>query len=146
MSLTVFLYTVLGGLGGIAGPLLGMGFYAIVNFFFASNPLIQYLGAGLGAVLLMMVAPGGLAQLLYTARDSMLRRLAYRLRIPVPSLMGDKGAQLSVDKAVLEENRSMRRPGEAMPLSYKPRDQWALARRGGVVDARAKEGVSARVR
>lgn len=130
-SLEVFLYSTLGGLGGIAGPLIGMTFYALVNFFFASNPLVQYLGAGAGAVLLMLVAPGGLAQLIYGARDSMLRRLAFRLRIPVPSLMGDRGASLAADRVVLEEKREMpRRLGERLPVSYKPAGQWALDRLG----------------
>jgi branched-chain amino acid transport system permease protein len=140
-SLVVFLYTVLGGLGGLAGPLLGMTFYALVTFFFADNPLVQYVGAGLGAVLLMMAAPGGLAQLAYSARDAMLRRLAYRLRIPVPSLMGDKGAALSADRIVLDEKREApRRPGDPVPLVFKPAGQWALDRLGRV-DEKERVGV-----
>jgi branched-chain amino acid transport system permease protein len=141
-SLIVFLYTVLGGLGGIAGPLLGMGFYAIITFFFASNPLVQYLGTGLGAVLLLMIAPGGLAQLLYQLRDGMLRRLAFRLRIPVPSLMGDKGAALSADRVVLEERRQEpRRAGEPLPVTYDPPGQWALDRLGTVDGPKERVGV-----
>jgi branched-chain amino acid transport system permease protein len=139
-SLVVFLYSVLGGLGGIAGPLLGMAFYAAITFFFASNTLVQYLGAGLGAVMLMLVAPGGLAQLVYGLRDSMLRRLAFRLRIPVPSLMGDKGAALSADRVVLEDKREEpRRAGEPLPLRFKPPGQWALDRLGSV-DAKERVG------
>lgn len=131
-SLVVFLYTVVGGLGGLAGPILGMAFYACVFFFFNGNALVQYAAAGTGAVLLMLVAPGGLAQLLYGVRDAMLRRIAFRLRIPVPSLMGDKGAVLTMDRAPLDEKREApRRPGELMPLRYKPSGQWALARYGG---------------
>lgn len=130
-SLTVFLYTTLGGLGGVAGPLLGMAFYAIVTFFFSNNALVEYLGAGLGAVMLMMAAPGGLAELVYGLRDGMLRRLAFRLRIPVPSLMGDKGAALSADRVVLEEKRQeSRRTGDPLPVSYRPVGQWALDRLG----------------
>lgn len=140
-SLTVFLYAVLGGLGGIAGPLLGMAFYAVVNFFASSNALIQYFGTGLGAVFLMLVAPGGIAQLIYQSRDSMLRRLAFRLRIPVPSLMGDRGASLAADRVVLEEKREMpRRPGDPLPVSYKPAGQWAFDRLGAV-DGQERVGV-----
>ena len=134
-SLVVFLYTVVGGLGGLAGPILGMAFYACVFFFFSGNELVQYAAAGTGAVLLMLMAPGGLAQLVYTLRDAMLRRVAFRLRIPVPSLMGDKGAALAMDRAPLDEKREgPRRPGELLPLRYKPTGQWALARYG-VADA-----------
>ena len=141
-SLVVFLYAVLGGLGGVAGPLLGMAFYAVVTFFFASNTLIQYVGAGAGAVMLMLVAPGGLAQLVYGARDSMLRRLAFRLRIPVPSLMGDKGAALSADRVVLEEKREEpRRAGEPLPLRFKPSGQWALDRLGRLDGPKERVGV-----
>jgi branched-chain amino acid transport system permease protein len=141
-SLIVFLYSVLGGLGGIAGPLLGMAFYALVTFFFAANPLVQYFGAGAGAVLLMLVAPGGLGQLAYQARDGMLRRLAFRLRIPVPSLMGDKGAALSADRVVLEDKRDApRRPGEPLPLTFDPPGQWALDRLGRI-DGKERVGVS----
>jgi branched-chain amino acid transport system permease protein len=140
-SLIVFLYSVLGGLGGIAGPLLGMTFYALVTFFFASNALVQYLGAGLGAVLLMLVAPGGLAQVVYQLRDGMLRRLAFRLRIPVPSLMGDKGAALSADRVVLEEKRQEpRRPGDPLPTSYRPSGQWALDRLGQLDGTKERVG------
>ncbi len=141
-SLLVFLYAVLGGLGGLAGPLLGMGFYAVVTFFFSNNPLVQLLGAGLGAVLLMLAAPGGLAQLVYAARDGMLRRLAFRLRIPVPSLMGDKGASLSADRVVLDEKREgPRRPGDPIPLDYKPSGQWALDRMGRLDGPKERVGV-----
>ena len=139
-SLVVFLYTVVGGLGGIAGPILGMGFYACVYFFFSGNALVQYAAAGTGAVLLMLMAPGGLAQLAYQVRDAMLRRVAFRLRIPVPSLMGDNGAALTMDRAPLDEKREgPRRPGELLPLRYKPHGQWALARYG------ASDGVKERV-
>lgn len=140
-SLIVFLYTVVGGLGGIAGPMLGMGFYAAVNFIFVDNALIQYAGTGAGAVLLMMAAPGGLAQLVYGARDAMLRRLAFRLRIPVPSLMGDKGASLAAERVVLDEKREApRRVGEPLPVVYKPTGQWALDRLGSL-DGEERVGV-----
>jgi branched-chain amino acid transport system permease protein len=140
-SLVVFLYTVVGGLGGIAGPILGMFFYACVFFFFSGNALVQYAAAGTGAVLLMLMAPGGLAQLAYGARDAMLRRIAFRLRIPVPSLMGDKGAVMTMDRAPLDDKREApRRPGELLPLRYKPPGQWALARYGSADATKERVG------
>lgn len=140
-SLVIFLYTVVGGLGGIAGPILGMAFYACVFFFFNGNELVQYAAAGTGAVLLMMLAPGGLAQLAYQVRDAMLRRVAFRLRIPVPSLMGDKGAVMTLDRAPLDEKREgPRRPGELRPLRYQPAGQWALARYGSAEGTKERVG------
>jgi hypothetical protein len=92
-------------------------------------------------VLLMLVAPGGLAQLVYSVRDAMLRRVAYRLRIPVPSLMGDKGAVMTMDRAPLDEKREApRRPGELVPLRYKPPGQWALARYGSAEATKERVG------
>jgi branched-chain amino acid transport system permease protein len=141
-SLVVFLYAVLGGLGGLAGPLVGMTFYAVLNFFFASNPLVQALGAaGLGVVV-MLIAPGGLAELIYRGRDSMLRRLAFRHRISVPSLMGDRGAALAADRVVLDEKREApRRVGEPVALTYKPAGQWAFDRLGSI-DEKERVGVN----
>lgn len=140
-SLLVFLYTVVGGLGGIAGPVLGMAFYACIYLFFPDNALVQYAAAGTGAVLLLLMAPGGLAQLVYGVRDAMLRRIAFRLRIPVPSLMGDKGALMTMDRAPLDEKREApRRPGELLPLRYKPSGQWALARYGAVDSVKERVG------
>jgi len=37
-----------------------------------------------------MVVPGGLSQILYDGRDALLRRLAKRRRIVVPSLVADQ--------------------------------------------------------
>jgi hypothetical protein len=63
------------------------------------------------------------------------------LRIPVPSLMGDKGAALSVDRVVLEEKRDApRRAGEPLPLRFKPSGQWALDRLGQL-DEKERVGV-----
>lgn len=140
-SLVVFLYTVVGGLGGIAGPVLGIALYACVTFFFADIALVQYAAAGTGAVLLMLMAPGGLAQLAYGLRDAMLRRIAIRMRIPVPSLMGDKGALMTMDRAPLDEKREgPRRPGEPMPVRYQPAGQWALARYGSADGTKERVG------
>ncbi|MDO5501673.1 MAG: hypothetical protein Q4G67_00745 [Actinomycetia bacterium] len=140
MSISVFLYTLVGGLGGISGPLLGTAFYAAVSFFFSGNALITYAGAGIGAVFLLIAVPGGLAQLFVNTRDAMLVRLAYRLRIPVPSLMGDGGVAARLGKAPLEEKRRPVVPEGADPLpEYRLRGQWALDRLGS--DDQLKERV-----
>jgi len=142
MSLVIFLYAVLGGLGGLAGPLMGLALYAMITFFFNGNPLVQSVGGGLGAVLLMLFAPGGVAQLVYGVRDAALRRLAMRLRIPVPSLMGDRGATMAADRVALDEPRhTARRAGEALPIDYQPPGQWALERLGTVDGKQERVGV-----
>jgi hypothetical protein len=43
----------------------------------------------LGVVVVLLVLPSGLGSLLYTLRDRLLRELAARKRIHVPSLVAD---------------------------------------------------------
>jgi branched-chain amino acid transport system permease protein len=140
VSIEMFMYSVIGGLGGIAGPVLGFTYMGILSIF-GSNPLIRYTGAGTGALLLLMASPGGLAQLLYDTRDAALRRLAVRLRIPVPALMGDRKAGQALDRAHLDERRGRHVQAEgSRSLLYKPDDQWALDRYGRVDATRNRVG------
>ncbi len=127
-SLQMFLFSVIGGLGGVAGPLIGFTFMSMLTFF-STNPLIQYAAAGTGALLLMIAAPGGLAQVFYEMRDSALRRLAFRMRIPVPSLMGDRKAHQLTDRAMLEATRG-KGSDDSINMQYELPQQWALSRFG----------------
>jgi branched-chain amino acid transport system permease protein len=122
-SLSVFLYAVVGGLGGVAGPLFGFAFEALLTLF-STNPLLVFAATGMGGILLLTAAPGGIAQLVYGGRDAGLRRLAIRHRIDVPALLGRRQS----DKSPLRERRSP----AAMPVAYDLPHQWAL-------DARARQ-------
>jgi branched-chain amino acid transport system permease protein len=129
-SLQIFMFAAIGGLGGIAGPVLGFSFMAVINLY-GSNPLLQYTASGIGALLLLFLAPGGLAQVVYDTRDSALRRLAIRLRIPVPALMGDRKGGAGFDRAELDEKRGRDlRADTKTALQYKLLQQWALDRYG----------------
>lgn len=122
-SLTVFLYTVVGGLGGLLGPLLGALIFGILEFLAASNPQLATALAGFGGVALLAAAPQGLGGVIIAARDNALVKLAYRYRIAVPSLMGDGGLAAVGGKVPLDEKRSPLRGANDAPL---PR--YALAR------------------
>lgn len=136
MSFTVYLNTLVGGLGSIAGPLLGAAFYALVTLFFSGNALATYAATGTGAVLLLLAVPGGLVEMFAAARDGALLRLAFRLHIPVPRLMGDGGIAAAQGRALLDEKRaSLRRPGTKPLLSYVPESER---------DASASDPVSGR--
>jgi branched-chain amino acid transport system permease protein len=126
MSVKMFMYSVIGGLGGILGPVLGFTFMGLLNIF-SESPLILYTASGGGALLLLIASPGGLAQVLYDTRDAALRRLAVRLRIPVPSLMGERRAGEAMARAHLDE-RVRAKDGTA--VLYKLDRQWALDRYG----------------
>lgn len=134
-GLIVFLFVLVGGLGTLWGPLLGSAFYAMVTLFFPGNPLIAYVGTGIGAILLLYAVPGGLAQAVGMVRDRILLRLAYHDHIPVPSLMGDGGIAAMLGKAPLDEKRMpVMRGQQGALLRYRPGQQWALDRLGGSSD------------
>ena len=124
-SLLVFTYTVIGGLGSIGGPLLGftlLGFLSLV----LTNPTLGLLVNGLGGVVLLLLAPGGLAQVALDARDALLRRIAARNGIAVPGL----GARDRLTGAGPAPITPKVRPGGGavfVPQRYALDDQWALA-------------------
>ncbi len=87
VSLTAFLYAVVGGLTSLPGAVLGtIGFSAISYF---GGAKLSVLASGVGVSIVLLVFPGGLAQAAQQARDGMLRWLAERHGIHVPSLVAD---------------------------------------------------------
>jgi branched-chain amino acid transport system permease protein len=88
-SITVFSYTVIGGLGSITGALVGVLFFKYLETLtFLGEARLAINGAAL--LLVLYFLPGGLGQLLYTLRDRVLRQVAARRHILVPSLFADK--------------------------------------------------------
>jgi hypothetical protein len=53
---------------------------------------------GLGLLVVLYLLPGGLGQLLFTARDWALKKVAARRGILVPSLLADKRVEDGDDK------------------------------------------------
>jgi branched-chain amino acid transport system permease protein len=99
LSEKLFLMTVVGGLGAVAGPFLGVLFLAL-----ATN--LVDAGAGSSAVLaaavivLLLSRPGGVAQVVAAIRDAFLRRVADRYHVEVAAysrggVSGDGRAQLA---------------------------------------------------
>ena len=84
-SLTMFLMVVIGGLGSVAGPLLGALFVGGLTIFLGEGVNVATAAV---ALLLLMFVPGGVSNVIYSARDGILRRVADRYRISVPSLAG----------------------------------------------------------
>jgi len=87
-SLKVFSTVVIGGLGSIPGALLGSTYVRWVQFFLQGR--WQLLATGGGLLLVLLVLPGGLGGALYDVRDELLRRIARRRGIEVPSLVADR--------------------------------------------------------
>jgi len=87
VSLRLFSIVVIGGLGSLPGAVLGAVYVRGAEFFLPHGWSI--LASGTGIVFLLIIAPGGLGELMYRARDGLLRRLAAQRHIVVPSLVAD---------------------------------------------------------
>jgi branched-chain amino acid transport system permease protein len=87
MSLEVFSMTVIGGLGSVLGALLGVITFRYLQTVLSGELRLAVSGAGLLVVLYAL--PGGFGQAVYWVRDRLLRQVARRRGIHVPSLLED---------------------------------------------------------
>lgn len=127
-SVQMFMFTVVGGLGSVAGPLVGFALLGVLTFA-AANPVVAFFGAGVGPILLLVAAPGGLVEIFHRVRDAALRRLAIRHRIAAASLLGDRATNRLQEHALLREYSGGQEP-VLPPVRYEPVGQWALERYG----------------
>lgn len=128
-SIEAFLVTIVGGLGSIAGPIVGALYIGALGLL-RSTPLGALAGVllspGIGVVVLFLFAPGGIVRLLADARDAWLRRVASRYRIVVPSLLADTGADHDRRVTLASPEPA------AVPVRYRPARAWrAGAATGG---------------
>jgi ABC-type branched-subunit amino acid transport system ATPase component/ABC-type branched-subunit amino acid transport system permease subunit len=77
-SLQVVAIAVIGGLGTVAGPLLGALWVVGLPAFFPNNDVVPLLSSSLGLLILLMYLPGGMMQVVYAVRDAFLARVAAR--------------------------------------------------------------------
>jgi branched-chain amino acid transport system permease protein len=94
-SLGIFTAAVVGGLGSLAGAVLG-ALYLNGGKWFLPAPWNQ-LPSAVGVLLVLMILPGGLGNLLYRGRDALLRRLARTRGIVVSSLLADSAGDDAPD-------------------------------------------------
>ncbi len=99
-GLVVFSMAVIGGLGSISGVLMGVGLIEVLSYSF---PKYQLVFTGVGLLLVLLFLPGGLAEGVQSIRDRLLKVVAERRRIPVPSLVADRNVEL-VDHAPEESS------------------------------------------
>jgi branched-chain amino acid transport system permease protein len=88
LSLNVFVMLILGGMGGVSGAVIGAVFGA--GILTGPQQLAQFapLITGVGALMILLLLPGGLSQAVFAVRDSVLRLVAARRHLDVPSLTG----------------------------------------------------------
>lgn len=114
-GLAAFTLTVLGGLGSVAGPLLGFGLSGVLAVASVPGPVVNLL-TGAGGLGLLLAAPGGLVEVAVSLRDAGLRRVARRRRLDVPGLTtgGPRG------QAPIAEARGM------VAATYRLAGQWGI--------------------
>jgi branched-chain amino acid transport system permease protein len=95
-SIDVFLLAVVGGVTAIPGALIGSALFNAQEYFLTGNPIYAAIEPFI-VLMLLYAEPGGLIALLNGVRDSVLRIVAQRRQIVVPSLFAD------YDPAVLEK-------------------------------------------
>jgi len=87
-GLNVFIAAVVGGVGSMVGAVLG-GVVLDGSRAFLSGPA-ALLPSAVGVLGVLLLLPGGLAELVYRVRDRLLRVWAGRRGIHVPSLVADR--------------------------------------------------------
>ncbi|HYD09849.1 MAG TPA: branched-chain amino acid ABC transporter permease, partial [Acidimicrobiales bacterium] len=90
-SIEVFSFTVIGGLGSVAGGISGVSLFALLDFLLAkvfsgqTVAILRYTLSGAGLLFVLYFLPGGLWQAVQKIRDRWLARYADRLDIELPS-------------------------------------------------------------
>ncbi|MGQ0434776.1 MAG: ABC transporter permease [Microthrixaceae bacterium] len=112
-SFQVFILVVIGGLGSIPGALLGPVFIEGIEYFRSLFPetirnILFFLTTGIGLILILMFLPGGFSQVYYAARDRLLRMIANRRGLVVPSLLAD--VRTSSDTGTPSESTAIAAP------------------------------------
>ena len=103
MSIEVFSFAVIGGLGSVSGAISGVCLFRLLDFVLAkyaagSAATILRLGlTGGGLLFILYFLPGGLWQFVHRQRDRYLRWVAARRGILVPSLLADRRVEADAD-------------------------------------------------
>lgn len=87
-SLSVFTAAVVGGLGSMAGAVLGALYLQGGTWFLRDE--WRLLPSAVGVLAVLLALPGGLGNLVFRGRDALLRRLAISRGIVVSSLVADQ--------------------------------------------------------
>ena len=88
VSVRLFSMVVIGGLSTIPGAVLGAAYVRGAEFFL--DPQWSLIASGFGILVLLLLLPEGLGGGLYRLRDGVLRRVARRRGLLVPSLLADR--------------------------------------------------------
>jgi len=99
-SVFVFVTAVVGGLTSLGGAVLGAVLFRGLSLF-ASDRLALF-STSIGLLTILLFLPGGLAEAIFKTRDDLLRKLADRHGILVPSLVADRRVEDEMQDHVIE--------------------------------------------
>ena len=92
ISIGLLIAIVVGGIGSVLGASLGSLFFWGTLWWLPGNWKI--FASGFGVLVVLLIAPGGLASMVYQVRDHLLRRIADRRQLIVPSLVADRAVEM----------------------------------------------------
>lgn len=76
LSLQVVAMVIIGGLGSVAGAILGAVYVVGLPALWDGSPAIALATSGIGLLVLLLYLPGGLIEVVHRSRDALLARLA----------------------------------------------------------------------
>jgi len=102
-SLQMFAMVVIGGLGSLPGAILGAVYIYSVQWFLPNS--WEFLASGVGLLIVLLLLPGGLGAAIADVRDGLLRFIARRRNLLVPSLLADRRVeeQFAPTSAIADE-------------------------------------------
>jgi branched-chain amino acid transport system permease protein len=122
-SIALFVMAVLGGVGSLSGALLGAVYLVGLPLLpgLRNVKFIDFLTSGLGLLLVLNFLPGGLAEGMFRLRDGILRKIAARRDMVVPSLVADSLVVETADNEhAVEEAVEAEHELEAVPMIVCP--------------------------
>jgi branched-chain amino acid transport system permease protein len=121
-SIGAFVTVVIGGLGSMTGVFAGAIYLEGLTWFRGDVPhalqnVMSQLGTGVGLIVILMFLPGGVGSLIYQVRDRLLRMLADRRGVIVPSLIADMAVREDASADMVLEDADLTDVPELEPVS-----------------------------
>jgi branched-chain amino acid transport system permease protein len=96
-SLLLFGAVIIGGVGSVTGAVISALYLRGIEFF---APSLQLLTTSLGLLLVLVMVPTGIGGLVLSVRDHLLRRVAVRAGLHVPSLVADSRREVPAPRGM----------------------------------------------
>jgi ABC-type branched-subunit amino acid transport system ATPase component/ABC-type branched-subunit amino acid transport system permease subunit len=112
-SLRLIAIVVIGGLGSLAGAVVGAVWVIGLPAFWPSNQLVPLFTSSIGLLIILLYLPGGFVQIGYYARDSLLRWLDQRMG-PIDTTKKTTAPPVSLRRAATLESTTLNADGSVL--------------------------------